>query len=89
MRRGLLALASALVVATTMGATSAKADPPWMRGPGYGPPGHHYGWRGHAVPPGWYHGRAWWKPYHAYGPRFVRPGHRYGWYAHRHHGWRY
>lgn len=91
MFKGFLTLASAAAVAAVMGATSAKADPPWaMRaGPGYGPPGHHF-----AAPPGhhygWKRGRHYgWGPYAVPpGWRFHHAGHPYGLVPpRRHHGW--
>jgi hypothetical protein len=84
----LLTLASALAVATTLGAASAKADPPWMRdgrGPGpahhaWGPPGHHYGWkRGRHL--GWGPGQ-----FVPPGWRFRQTFHPYAAPPRRHHG---
>jgi hypothetical protein len=60
MWKGLLAIASALVLAATLGAGSADAKP---KGYGFKGKGHHYGWvkKGRYAPPGWSRGKAWWK----------------------------
>ncbi len=79
-----LSIASALVLAAAVGVSSADAKP---KGYGFGPPGHGYAPMQYAYPPGWSHGKAWWKyrqvrhypPGWYRGKAWWKPGHHPGW----------